>query len=140
MPLTEACFQAMPVPFARRTALEWSNGTRLEINGTYLTSAGNRPSGSTWAMNPLPFSDNRTAAQFAPPCAENADQRFQNDTGSCSGRFPWAVTIVDWLVVPENLPAGDYVLGFRWDCEATAQIWQSCADITIIAPKGKGQR
>lgn len=25
------------------------------------------------------------------------------------------------------------VLGFRWDCEDTAQIWSSCADIEIIA-------
>jgi hypothetical protein len=26
-----------------------------------------------------------------------------------------------------------YVLGLRWDCEKSAQIWQSCADLTIVA-------
>jgi len=32
---------------------------------------------------------------------------------------------------PAAIPAGDYVLGWRWDAEMTSQIWQSCSDITI---------
>jgi hypothetical protein len=36
------------------------------------------------------------------------------------------------VVVPSNLPAGDYVLGYRYDCEATAQVWSNCADITLV--------
>ena len=55
----------------------------------------------------------------------------RNTTGS--GRFPWDVSIVDWLLVPAHLEPGDYVLGFRWDCEATAQVWSSCADVTVAA-------
>ena len=35
--------------------------------------------------------------------------------------------------VPKDIPAGDYVVGFRWDCEESAQIWSSCSDITITA-------
>ena len=35
--------------------------------------------------------------------------------------------------VPAHLPAGDYVLGYRYDCEATAQVWSNCADITLAA-------
>ena len=49
--------------------------------------------------------------------------------GDCSGDLT-AAAIVDHVVVPK-LPAGDYVLGFRWDCEETAQVWSSCADVTI---------
>jgi len=33
-----------------------------------------------------------------------------------------------------NIPPGDYVLGWRWDCETTSQVWSSCADITIENP------
>ena len=44
-----------------------------------------------------------------------------------------AVTTYDQLRIPEHLEAGEYVLGFRWDCESSAQVWQSCADITITA-------
>ena len=39
--------------------------------------------------------------------------------------------VEDTLVVPATIPAGDYVLGWRWDAEMTSQIWQSCSDITI---------
>eukprot|EP00038_Savillea_parva_P017602 m.21074 g.21074 ORF g.21074 m.21074 type:complete len:358 (+) comp3855_c0_seq1:52-1125(+) len=127
--LTEACFQSTPIPFAGQTWLMWNDGSRLAINGTFL-SQGTLPPNSTWAMNPLPFSDAHTAVQFQPPCNETVD-RTQNDTGHCSGRFPYDVSIVDLLKVPEDIAPGPYVLGFRYDCEATAQVWSSCADIVI---------
>lgn len=130
--LTEECFQQTPVPFGGKTWLEWSNGTRYPIESRYLTSPDNAPPMSTWAMQPLPYSDRHAGVQFEPPCPETVD-RLQNDTGLCSGRFPWDVAIVDTLVVPKGLVPGGYVLGFRWDCEATAQVWQSCADIEIVA-------
>ena len=31
--------------------------------------------------------------------------------------------IVDRVIVPKDLPPGDYVIGWRWDCEQTPQIW-----------------
>ena len=52
--------------------------------------------------------------------------------GLCSGDAR-GVQIVDKVIVPTGLPAGDYVLGWRWDCEETAQIWSTCSDITIEA-------
>ena len=33
--------------------------------------------------------------------------------------------------IPESLPAGEYVLGWRWDCEESNQIWSSCSDVSI---------
>jgi len=39
--------------------------------------------------------------------------------------------MVDQLKVPTGLPTGDYVLSWRWDCEETPQVWNSCADLTI---------
>ena len=38
------------------------------------------------------------------------------------------------VIIPSTLPAGDYVLGWRYDCEETAQVWQNCADVTLVAP------
>merc|ERR1711939_1138587 len=40
-----------------------------------------------------------------------------------------AFTVMDEVNVP-NVP-GEYVLGWRWDCEETDQVWASCADIVI---------
>ena len=50
--------------------------------------------------------------------------------GKCSGNQINAV-VVDRVVIPAHVPAGAYVVGFRWDCEETAQIWSSCGDVTI---------
>ena len=50
--------------------------------------------------------------------------------GQCSS--DWVVGVIsDMVLIPEHLAAGDYVLGWRWDCEETAQIWQNCADVII---------
>ena len=38
----------------------------------------------------------------------------------------------DVVQVPESLEPGEYVLSFRWDCQKTAQVWQTCANILII--------
>jgi hypothetical protein len=42
-----------------------------------------------------------------------------------------AFSVVDLVLVPDDLEPGDYVLSWRWDCEQSPQIWQSCADITV---------
>jgi hypothetical protein len=41
-------------------------------------------------------------------------------------------TMVDKLRVPQ-LDAGEYSLSWRWDCEETPQVWNSCADLSITA-------
>lgn len=41
--------------------------------------------------------------------------------------------ISDEVVIPKTLPPGKYVLSWRWDCEETAQVWQNCADVNILA-------
>ena len=40
-------------------------------------------------------------------------------------------SIEDTLLVPADIPTGEYILGWRWDCEMSSQVWSSCADITI---------
>merc|ERR1712050_156822 len=38
-------------------------------------------------------------------------------------------SVVDEVQVPTK--KGEYVLSWRWDCEQTDQVWNSCADIVI---------
>lgn len=38
--------------------------------------------------------------------------------------------IMDSVRVPST--PGEYVLGFRWDCETSSQVWSTCADVTIV--------
>ena len=134
-PLNEACFNRLTLPFSGVTNLLWGDGTRQLINTTLL-SEGTRPEGSTWAMNPEPYADPQTKAQFPAPCVENNaagpnNPRSEAGVGRCSGRFPYNTTIIDRLTVPADVVPGAYVLSLRYDCEATAQVWTNCADIVI---------
>ncbi len=58
--------------------------------------------------------------------------RLLSRQGNCTGDWTHNITMSDYLGVPESLPAGEYVLGYRWDCETSAQVWQSCADVTVV--------
>jgi hypothetical protein len=61
---------------------------------------------------------------FPPPAFPAAFSRTDGD---------WKFSIVETVDVPADLPAGDYALSWRWDCEATPQVWVNCADIRITA-------
>lgn len=155
-PLTEECMQRMPLQFDRDagTTLVWNNGTRWPITNVYVDT-GVRPVGSTWARNPIPRvnDDNIGLAdlpgcpgptgksgprcvQFQPPCPQDTGRLPWSTDGSgqgeCSGDWTMGL-IADKLIIPKTIAPGDYVLGWRQDCEETAQIWSNCADIHIAA-------
>ena len=51
--------------------------------------------------------------------------------GWCSG--DWTLGMIsDKVVIPDDIKPGKYVMSWRWDCEETAQVWQSCADVNIL--------
>lgn len=63
--------------------------------------------------------DNNGTPAFPPPC------------DGCEGNTH-SHAIRDVVKVPAGLKPGRYVLGWRYDCEATAQVWSNCADITLV--------
>ena len=145
-----------------RQALERKDGSRTPVPAAsqQYIDEGVIPVGAAWVRNPIPpiwgghagcaaeahgeaaanATDARGMAcrQFAPPCEEDdgwaptarTHEPNEDVAGACSGNWISGV-IVDEVVVPA-LPAGEYVLGFRWDCEATSQVWSSCADVTLV--------
>jgi hypothetical protein len=56
------------------------------------------------------------------------------DSGA-SGIEGFSYSVVDEVEVPADLEAGEYLLSWRWDAEQSPQIWQSCADITLVPPE-----
>ena len=145
-PLTEACFQKMVLPFAGRQSLQLTNGSRVRIASKYayqngsvaaITADGQLPIGNTWALNPLPDGTQKGSIgpysplwEFKPPCDSI---KIKGNTNLCSGERPFGISVVDVLQIPASTPPGQYVLGWRWDVEETAQVWSSCSDITIAA-------
>merc|ERR1712066_329476 len=112
----------------------WADGSEFWFNGTYVTE-GTVPEGSKWAMNPIPRNDTRqTGESFPPRCEEipNCGSTEVNSKCRCSGMWgPYDLLIVDILQIPASLSPGKYVLGWRWDCEESTQIWSSCSDVII---------
>lgn len=155
---TEECFQRHHLPFEGDSTWiqfggERTNRTEIRAN---RTTTGTNPSGSQWTKVPIPScgggaggglgcDDGCDAPQFESPipglwgngpsngCA-GCDKSCGNNV-TCNSEHCGPVMdfqIVDLVKVPD-LPAGDYALSFRWDCEQTAQIWAQCSNIKIVS-------
>jgi len=125
---------------AEDTTLPWScskccNGCKevKKIGGMYCDCSSPSPAGPT-RNTPYPTTNLRpgqtssncpTGFQFPTLWDDGAGPSY-----SRLGTFPF--TMVDKLRVP-NVPAGEYSVSWRWDCEETPQVWNSCADIIITA-------
>merc|ERR1711934_1078861 len=139
--LTEACFQETPMPFVGNSKMMIWDSSIIELDSVDVSN-GTLPVGSTWRMLGIPDVAGAAVSgwAFKPPCDEpgypDHPPRFPHQ-GHCSGDWQHNLTVYDYLRVPEHLKPGEYVLGFRWDCETSAQIWQSCADVKITAPSSK---
>lgn len=160
--LTEACFQKMPLKFARpdKHRIIFSNSS-LNRDITARVVPHSVTGTGDWMMNPLPYTSD-ACCDYVVPEGQHCDYKcpgcgapWYSADGACpvdcshydglphGGADPkmWPdqlpgidthmYAIEDALEVPTDIPAGDYVLGWRWDCEATSQIWSTCADITI---------
>lgn len=158
-PLTEECFQAHPLEFSGdKHTIVYNDGSvaPFEINATEL-SVGTLPAGSTWRRNPIPGCNcdigsggctvngkgySRAYSNSPDPLSVEVcptgtmfPAQFKNgagDIGYLTGR-PMTYSIVDKVKVP--VTPGEYVLQWRWDCEETNQVWNSCADIEVSETK-----
>jgi len=151
--VSEACFQATPPPQFHGST-QWAQygsdvNTRKPIQAV-RTTWGTFPPGSMWTKNPIPafrctsgglhghafdgITPNPhgcTQLNFPPAHADLAGFGGHSD----SRRHlidTFKFQIVDKLKVPD-LPPGDYVLGWRWDCEQTFQVWTQCSNIKIVS-------
>eukprot|EP00928_Gymnodinium_smaydae_P017880 TRINITY_DN16827_c0_g4_i1.p1 TRINITY_DN16827_c0_g4~~TRINITY_DN16827_c0_g4_i1.p1 ORF type:complete len:388 (+),score=27.65 TRINITY_DN16827_c0_g4_i1:48-1211(+) len=158
--LTEECFRKIPLNFTGMPSLRWNNGKELFYKPMYLTE-GTSPPGSMWARNQIPRIDDSAEGSWEPwdkrnlcqdgargkgcrafePICEEAtppwhkiepQSRDSDVEGICSGDWTGGM-LVDRVQIPTWLPPGQYVLGWRWDCEETAQVWTNCADVTVAA-------
>jgi len=142
--LTEECFQQTPLTYAHDrqwVQYGYDTGSKVEFLAN-RTAVGTFPAGSVWTKNPIPncaglgggYGDPDSTCpgglQFPAPAAglfgHGANIHFPTRAD-----FQW--TLMDEVVVPADLVPGDYVLSFRWDCEQTPQIWNSCSDIRIVS-------
>ena len=140
--LTEECFQRIPLKFVgTRQWVQYGEdvNTRVEFRAVRVNT-GTFPKGSQWTKNPIPacngddggYSSNSSVClkgtQFAPP----KPGLFGFGVNHLFNVPPFNWSIVDKVNIPKDLEPGHYVLSFRWDCEQTSQVWNSCASIKLI--------
>ena len=108
-----------------KQGLRWGGGrakggAELFFQGVYATE-GTTPKGSMWAKNPIPRNDIVTGLGYDVP-AGCKELWPKNWTAMCQGMGDGSsaipdLEIVDRVKIPKDLPPGEYVLGWRWDCE-----------------------
>jgi len=69
----------------------------------------------------------RTTEGTYPPGSEWTKITVQKNSLLQTG---WGIK--DHIQVPSDLEPGAYVLSFRWDCQKTPQIWNTCANIEVV--------
>lgn len=123
--LSEECFQRHHLKFAD------SKQQIIDVSGTVAgekvavrVSEGTFPPGSQWTQNPVPQNEGTIPAFPGLP--------------NLYGRGPFNYSIRDSVRVPVDLPAGQYVLSWRWDAEQTKQVWSHCSDVRIVDGQGYG--
>ena len=140
-PLNEEVFQKTPLEFVGNSSLRWGGegGRRVYFNSTERGWEARGVEGAIWRKNPLPrgpWDWKIYGPSFEPVCEEPAtcaNGHSMNPGGispcKCSGSGVCALPghnesncadlpqmeVVDTVRIPENLPPGDYVLGWRWE-------------------------
>merc|ERR1711935_227039 len=139
--VTEECFQEIPLMFASENS--WVQYGWEEENSVVFkanrTTEGTYPAGSEWTMVPIPVCNSTDMGWLNNDCL-NGFEFPPRGTGlhglGETLRAPGAVffqwTLMDEVEVPANLVPGEYVLSFRWDNEATPQVWSGCSNIKIV--------
>lgn len=136
--LSEECFQSNTLDFSGNSTIHWNDDSAADkeiLTRTYVA-----PDGSQWRTNPVPACLNGKDTRSHPGHATadctggtEFESGFDEFTQGYlrpgnTGKNKWSV--MDEVNVP-NKP-GQYVLGWRWDCEEADQVWVSCADIEIV--------
>lgn len=136
----------MHLDFTGNSSLRWGGlgGQTLSFDSSargWQVTTGTVPEGSMWRKIPIPRTVNEWnmyGASFEPVCDESAECRNSHYSKpadgvcKCSGDWNDEVEIVDLVQIPATLEPGKYVLGWRWDCEESTQVWNSCSDVTIV--------
>jgi len=143
--LTEECFQKNVLKFHGDTQwVQYGDGGPKVTFKANRTTEGTWPEGSQWTKNPIPACAKPDGGYFdlETHCIpEQGKTQFPapgpglygfGQSIIATGIPTFFFTVMDKVEVPKDLEIGDYVLSFRWDCEQTPQIWNTCADVKIV--------
>ena len=112
---------------------------------SWCVKKGSKPSAECSESNPegcyfLPYNKTYLAPGQDTPLCETGlmfpslwDDGYGNGFGQegYEGYGSFMFSMTDKVQIPSDIETGEYSLSWRWDCEQTPQVWNSCADINI---------
>jgi hypothetical protein len=135
--LTEECFQMNTLTFSGNSTIHFNDDSQPDKE--IVTRTYHAPDGSQWRTNPVPACLGKGSRSHPGRATDDCAYGTEFEPGfdeftqgylrpGNSGNNKWSV--MDTVNVPSK--PGQYVLGWRWDCEEADQVWTSCADIEIV--------
>jgi len=121
---TEECFQHHALAFVGGAVLRFTNGTELQL-------PARRTADGQWSRNLIPGKIGQhqgSSLLLGAGVQLEYPMPFDGLTANT-----WDFSMVEHLHVPVDVPAGEYLLSWRWDCESSPQVWFSCADVIVSA-------
>merc|ERR1719233_1471641 len=121
---------ALDIEFPDAATTEWMVGGRHEVA---WATKGRHRGGYTYRLCKIPKEGKKDLTEGTYPI----DSAWRHIVKIVkSGSDAPQILRKDVVIVPDNLPEGDYVLSFRWDTQA-AQVWVSCSNIKLVHPTRK---
>ena len=112
--------------FASSGKKAW-NPDNWETHPVVKTNVGTNPEGSEWMMITLPT---ELVSKEKWAIKDLVEVRFWPQMWNTKVLIN--ISQDTFCQVPESLEPGRYVLSFRWDCQQSPQVWNSCANIDIV--------
>jgi len=108
----------------------------FEKCGSPLTPIPGKVKPNPWDMqvNCYAMCDGASSSKALGRCPDPLKTQFTEPLPGISGfgKYSWPWSIMDTVIIPSDIPSGEYLLSWRWDCEESTQVWQNCADIKIV--------
>ena len=78
-------------------------------------------------VNCYAMCDGASSSKALGHCPDATKLQFPEPLPGISGfgKYSWPWSIMDTVHVPTYIPAGEYLLSWRWDCEESTQVWQN---------------
>jgi hypothetical protein len=143
-----SCFQANPLPFVGEQKLQLRGKEANHVKLNAVSKQGKSGTG-TATFREVPIADvgsKSNSWQYVKSfSSDDVKAQFSADFGPKVSKGtvqvgPKGHNPTDWQVVDEvqipapasGLPAGQYLLSWRYDCGTANQIWTNCADVELV--------
>lgn len=145
------CFNSNVLEFVEGSqALQYQTDQQKRVSSNSKNKTVNTlPLNSVWREIPIADTNRGGSAWDYVNSFSDTDvkTKFEADFGlesavpkqaGLNGHTPHNWQIVDRVKIPTTLESGEYLLGWRYECQWANQIWTNCADVKLEAPATTG--